>query len=374
MIIKNVNIYRETGEFEHGEIIIEGQFFAGASSIAECDVLDAKGCYAIPGLIDIHLHGCIGNDFSTADTEDCKKMLVFQAENGITTICPTTLTLPENKLAKACVNITAASDLKGSFIAGIHLEGPFFSYEKRGAQNPDYLKLPDEDMLLRLQTESNGKIKIVSIAPELKGAIEMINKLSSEIIFSIGHTQADYETVTKAFEAGAKNVTHLWSCMPPFHHRQPGVVGAARDFPDAYVEIICDSVHIHPGIVRATLEMFGDNRVVMISDSLAGTGLKNGIYSLGGLEVEVNGSLAKLAGTDTIAGSVTTLMGCFQTAVKDMGIPLCSAVRCCTENPAKALGMYDKIGSITPGKYADLVLLDKRLSVQSVILKGKHIK
>jgi N-acetylglucosamine-6-phosphate deacetylase len=175
----------------------------------------------------------------------------------------------------------------------------------------------------------------------------------------------------KAFAAGARQVTHLYNGMPPLSHREPGVIGAALDSPDCRVELICDNVHIHPSVVRATLRMFGDDRVIMVSDSMMATGMNDGMYELGGLKVIVSGNVARLAEGDSIAGSVTNLMACVRTAVKLMGIPLVSAVKCASVNPAKAIGVFDLLGSIAPGKYADLVLLDKDLNICKVILRGK---
>jgi len=388
MIIRNVKVFRESGIFEDGDIAIEGEFFAGisetgvpgagvleagASGAGAGESLDAGGCYAIPGLIDIHFHGCAGYDFSVADAEQLVTMARFQASHGTTAICPATLTLPEEMLATACRRISALSDPEGATVVGIHLEGPFFSYNKRGAQNPDHLRLPDADMIHRLQKEAGGMIKLLAIAPELEGAIEVIEELSKEMRISVAHTEADYDTATKAFEHGARQATHLFNGMPSFNHREPGVVGAARDYAGCSAELICDGVHIHPSVVRATFAMFGDDRIIMISDSLMAAGMEDGIWDIGGLELEVKGRYARITSTGSLAGSITTLMGCLRTAVTEMDIPLASAVKCCTINPAKAIGAYDKHGSITPGKYADLILLGEDLSIKNVFLRGQKL-
>jgi len=375
MLITNAKIFRESGVFEEGNIALGGEFFADVKGIVDDHyIIDADGCYAIPGLIDIHIHGCAGSDFSNANAKELVKMARFQAENGITAICPATLTLPEEQLAVACKRISDISDTQGAEVVGIHLEGPFFSYNKRGAQNPDYLRLPDAALLRRLQKEAGGLIKLVAIAPELEGAIEVIKQLSGEIRFSVAHTEANYETAMSAFENGARQATHLFNGMPPLHHREPGVIGAARDSAGCSVELICDGVHVHQSVVRATFAMFGDDRIIMISDSLMATGMADGIWDLGGMEVEVKGRHANLTSTKSLAGSVTTLMGCLRTAVTEMNIPLVSAVKCSTVNPAKAIGAYDKHGSITPGKYADLILLNEDLSIHNVFLRGRQLR
>jgi len=371
MIIKNAKVFRENGVFEDGEIAISGGFFADRSDSG--DVFDAAGCYAIPGLVDIHFHGCVGYDFSDANADGLAKMARFLAANGTTSICPATLTLPEEHLAAACRRIAALDDPEGAAVVGIHLEGPFLSYNRRGAQNPDYLRLLDIDMIRRLQKEANGLIKLIAIAPELEGAIEFISEMSGEMCCSVAHSEASYGIAKDAYAHGARQATHLYNGMPPFHHRDPGIIGAAMDCPSCRAELICDSVHVHPCTVRATFRMFGDDRVILISDSTMAAGMADGIWKLGGLDVEVRDRAAYLANSNTLAGSITTLLGCLRVAVAEMDIPLASAVKCASVNPAKAIGVFDKRGSIEPGKCADLVLLGEDLSIRQVFLRGKMV-
>jgi len=371
MLIKNAKVFRESGAFEDGDIAISGELFADAPGTG--GVFDAAGCYAVPGFIDIHFHGCVGHDFSDAGAQGLGEMARFQATRGTTAICPATLTLPEEHLAAACRRIAALDDPEGAAVVGIHLEGPFLSYNKRGAQNPDYLRLPDEGMIRKLQREAGGLIKLISIAPELEGAIGFIKSMSGEIRCSVAHTEASYGIALEAFQSGARQATHLYNGMPPFHHREPCVIGAAMDSPECSAELICDGVHVHPSVVRATFRMFGDGRVILISDSMMATGMADGAWVLGGLEVEVRGRAAYLAVGGSLAGSVTTLSGCVRVAVAEMGIPLESAVKCASANPAKAIGVYDERGSIEPGKIADLVLLNEDLSVRDVFLRGKPL-
>ena len=369
MLVKHANVFREEGIFEVGDIAISGAYFADASP--DNTVLDASGCYAIPGLIDIHLHGCMGHEFSDANAQQLQAMARFQAASGVTAICPSTLTLPEAHLAAACKRLAAFHDPEGAAFVGIHLEGPFLSPKKVGAQNPAYIHPPDLDMFRRLQQASGGLVKRLAIAPEIEGAMELIAALKDEISCSIAHTTADYETAKRAFEMGAAGLTHLFNAMPPLHHRDPGVIGAALDTPGCRVELICDNVHVHPSAVRAAIAMFGKDRVIFISDSIMAAGLPDQVCQMGGLEVEIKGNLACIAGTSTIAGSISNLMGCLYIAVTETGIPLETAVTCASINPAKAIGIYDKHGSIQPGKYADLVLLREDLSIRGVILRGK---
>ena len=379
-------VFRENGSFERGDVAMSGEFFSapvsgGRGSLAasrlasgEDDVLDAAGCYAIPGLIDIHLHGCLGHDFCNTDIRGIEKMARYQAANGVTAICPTTMTLPEGQLIPACERISAyRSPGGGAELAGIYLEGPFISQSKLGAQNPAYVRVPDQDMFHRLQTAAGGLAKIIAFAPEAEGAMEFIDAVREQIVCSLAHTAADYETSLEALRRGSRQVTHLYNAMPPFNHRDPGVIGAALDSPDCNVELICDDVHVHPSVVRATMRMFGGGRVIMVSDSMMATGLADGVYELGGQTVRVKGSVSRLDEGGAIAGSVTNLMDCVRTAVIKMDVPLAAAVKCASVNPAKAIGIFDLRGSIEPGKYADLVLLSEDLSIRNVFLKGAEI-
>ena len=252
------------------------------------------------------------------------------------------------------------------------MEGPFVSKEKMGAQNPNFIKKADSELFDTMQEKSGGIVKLVAIAPETEGAIDFIKAKKDETVLSVAHTMADYDTAMEAFEAGATHVTHLYNAMPPYTHRAPGVVGAAADA-GAETELICDGVHIHPSAVRATLKLMGEDKVIFISDSMMATGLEDGDYSLGGQPVKVVGNLATLQ-NGTIAGSATNLMDCLRTAVKKMNVPLETAVKCAAVNSAKSVGIYDEYGSITPGKKANLVLLNKEdLSLNKVILLGEVI-
>ena len=371
MVIKNAKVFRESGNFEFGDIIMSGECFSDFTDGRE--VLDASGCYAIPGLIDIHFHGCVGYDFSVASEEELAEMARYQASNGTTAICPATLTLPEEKLARACRRIATLNDPDGAEVVGIHLEGPFLSYNKRGAQNPDHLLLPDDGLVRRLQKEASGLIKIIALAPELPGAMEFIEKMNSEICCSLAHTEAGYETALEAFRRGARHVTHMFNGMPPFHHRDTGVIGAAIETLDCFGELICDGIHVSPSMVRAAFSLFSDDRIIIISDSLMAAGMAEGVWELGGLKVNVRDGAAYLADSDTLAGSISPLMECVRIVVNKIGIPLESAVKCASANPAKAIGIYDKRGSITSGKIADLVLLNEDLSISKVFLKGKPL-
>lgn len=276
----------------------------------------------------------------------------------------------EEKLGEIFANAASYESKQGATLIGINMEGPFISLEKKGAQNPAYIHAPDVGMFQRLQQKAKGMIKLVDIAPEENGGIAFIEELGSEVTISLAHTTADYDTAKEAFEKGAKQVTHLYNAMPPFSHRAPGVIGAACDNEKVMVELIADGVHSHASVVRTTFKMFGDERIIFISDSMMACGLLDGQYSLGGQDVTVRGNLATLTENGAIAGSVTNLMNCMKNAVQNMNIPLESAIKCATINPARAIGMEHAYGSLEEGKLANVVLLDKNLNICRIIKEG----
>lgn len=370
MIIKNGKVFDEQKGFVQKDVYIDGDMISDNPS---GEKINAEGLYVIPGLMDIHFHGCVGYDFCDGTKEAICKMAEYQLENGITNICPASMTFSEEQLKDIFENAAEYSGDKGARLVGINMEGPFISMEKKGAQNPKYIHKPDAEMFHRLQESAGGLIKLVDIAPEEDGAMEFIDAVSGEVRVSIAHTTADFDVAKEAFARGANHVTHLYNAMPPFSHRAPGVIGAACDDENVMVELICDGVHSHPAVVRTTFKMFGDDRIVMISDSMMACGLGDGQYMLGGLDVTVCGNKATLTREGNIAGSVTNLMNCVRTAVKQMNIPLKSAIKCAAVNPAKAIGLYDKYGSLETGKIADVVLLDKDLNIKCVIQNGEVV-
>ena len=358
------------------DVCTDGTLLSAASGDGE--TLDAAGCYVIPGLVDVHFHGCVGEDFSDATPDGLQRIADFELSQGVTYICPAGMTLPEDQLTAICKNAAAhrAAASHGAELAGLHLEGPFLCMAKKGAQNGAFLHDPDGDMLHRLQEAANGLVKLVTLAPEQPGSLEFIRAARADgVNVSLGHTTADYETASAAYEAGARQATHLFNAMPPFTHREPGVVGAAFDHPEVRAELICDGIHIHPSVVRAVFRLFGPERVILISDSLRATGMPDGVYPFGGQEIEVHGNRATMLGhPETLAGSVTSLMGCLRQAAS-FGIPLADAVRAASFNPAQSIGIDQRAGSLDTGKEASFVLLDKTdLSIRSIVFKGALVQ
>ena len=383
MIIRNGLVYTLEQGFVEKDVYIENGYFVEESDYTgeESKVMDAQGDYLIPGLVDIHFHGCAGHDFSDGTAEALAAIGRYELEHGITSICPASMTLSEDTLLLVCKNAyqykneqetSQQCDDRGSRLCGIHLEGPFVSKEKKGAQNPAYIKDADVEMFWRLQEAAGGLVRLITIAPEIQGAEEFIKNLSSKVHISVGHTTSDYNTAYQAFSLGADHVTHFFNAMPGFTHRAPGVVGAAFDAKHVMPELICDGIHVDASAVRVMFQLFGRERMILISDSMRATGMADGEYSLGGLPVTVQGNRATLS-DGTIAGSATNLMDCMRMAVT-MGIPLEAAVRCATYNPAKSIGVEDVCGSIESGKYGDCVILSKKdLATRQVIFGGKVV-
>lgn len=345
-------------------------------SSADGKTYDASGCYVIPGLTDLHFHGCVGEDFSDATPDGLQKMADYELSRGVTQICPAGMTLGEDQLTRICENAAAhrAKNPGGAELVGLHLEGPFLCKAKKGAQNEAFLHDPDPAMLHRLQQAAQGMVKLVTLAAEQPGALEFIRSAQEDgITVSLGHTTADYDTACAAYEAGARQATHLFNAMPPFTHRAPGVVGAAFDHPQVKVELISDGVHIHPSVVRAVFQLFGAGRVILISDSLRATGMPDGRYPFGGQEIEVHGNRATMADDpNTLAGSVSDLMACMRSAVS-FGIPLHDAVQAAAVNPAQVLGVFDRLGSLDVGKTANLAILDQDLNLKDVFFRGQLV-
>ena len=360
---------------------IDRDLFINEDKIVEkCDgeIISAEGCYVIPGLVDVHFHGCVGEDFSDASFDGLARIAEYELSEGVTYICPAGMTLPEKQLMKICKNTAdfCENNQMGAEVVGLHLEGPFLSMAKKGAQNSSFLHKPDAAMLGRLLEASGGRIRLVTLAPEEEGSKEFIEyAVEKGVSVSLGHTVANYDVALEAFKQGANHITHLYNGMPSLHHREPGVIAAAWESKDVYAELICDGVHISAPMVRLAFSMFGKERMVLISDSLRATGMPDGQYPFGGQEIEVHGNRATILGhPETLAGSVTSLMGCLRQAVS-MGIPLADAVRACTYNPAASIGLENRIGSFEIGKEASAVLLDKdTLEVRTVIFKGVLIQ
>lgn len=374
MIIKDANVFTQDNRFVRGDVIVrDGRFVhATGEQPADEEVVDARNLMMIPGLVDIHFHGCKGADMCDGTKEALDVIMDYEASVGVTSVCPATMTIPRDELLAVMKNAGAYSYHGGAHLVGINMEGPFISPSKKGAQAAENIMRCDYEYFCQLQEAAGGLIKLVDIAPEEPGAMEFIDEVKGKVVVSLAHTASDYDTAKEAIEHGASHATHLYNAMPPMNHRNPGVIGAVRDSSECHVELICDGVHIHPSVIRATYAMFGAERIILISDSMRATGLEDGEYTLGGQPVKVRGNLATLH-DGTIAGSATNLMDCLRFVVREAGIPLETAVMCATANPAREIGIFDEVGSITAGKRADFILLNQNLEIVRVYIDGKEL-
>ena len=371
MIVRNAKVFTDGCRFVEKDLVIrDGRIVFGAAPRADEEIVDAGGAYALPGLVDIHFHGAVGHDFCDADEAGLQAIADFEASKGVLAICPATMTFNE-EILNGIMDVAAAHrNGRGADLVGINMEGPYISPSKVGAQNPKYVMGADAGMFRRLQERSGGLIKLVDVAPEEPGNLDFIRACHDEVRISIAHTCADYDTAKAAFAAGASHMTHLYNAMPGITHRAPGPIIAALE-EGAEVELITDGIHIHPAMVRFTFNTFGDDHVILIADSMMACGLPDGQYSLGGQAVTVKGALATLTEhPGTIAGSATCLYDCMRHAVLDMGVPLASAVRAATLNPARSIGIDADYGSLEPGRWGNVVLADEQLNIQKVIQKG----
>ncbi len=372
MILKNAIIIDDSFNPISADLAIEADKIAGiAPELSGDEEFDLSGYTVVPGFIDVHIHACVGSDTCDADAEGLAKMCAHLVTKGVTSFCPTTMTVSHDEISNALSVVKSCMDHppKGTSIVGVNMEGPYISAHKKGAQSEKYVKNPDFAEFKKFYDECGGIIKIVDIAPECDGADEFIERASSLCTVSIAHTEADYNCAKHAFDLGVTHATHLYNAMPGLNHREPGVVGAVFDDERVRAEVICDGFHIQPAVLRVTFDMLGENRSLIVSDSMRAAGEPDGTYTLGGQNVYVKNGQARLE-DGTIAGSTTNI----HQEVKNLigwGIPFRQIIKSATINPAKEIHMEDQIGSIKIGKYADLVVLDSDWNIKMVFVHGK---
>ena len=330
-------------------------------------IIDAAGAYVAPGFVNVHIHGCDGADTMDEDADALGKIAAFQARTGVTSFLPTTMTCAYDAVERALVRIRRAMTEKphGARILGTHMEGPFISPAKKGAQDEQYILPPTFAKIAPYR----DVIKIITVAPEMLSEENFIESCrKSGIIVSLGHTAADYETAFAAIARGATHITHLCNAMTGLNHRKPGVLGAALDT-DANCELIVDNVHVHPAMQRIICAAKRGTHIIPITDSMRACGLSDGVSELGGQKVYVNGTRATLA-DGTIAGSVLRMNDGLRILRENLGASIPTIVEMATRTPAEELNVYDKLGSLTVGKYADIVIFDEDFRIRRTIVGG----
>lgn len=370
MLLKNVCFYNEIFEKETADILVEDGRIK-AIGVIEGAGEDMYGLTALPGFVDIHIHGAGGGDSCDGTHESLDKMSACLARHGVTSFCPTTMTLPAERLVKIAGSIAS---YKGKYakVAGINFEGPFIAKARKGAQNEAYISAGSSSLARDFYNAGAGLMKIITIAPEAFDSSEFIKEVSQYCTVAIGHSAADSRECKAAIEAGVTHATHLFNAMTPMTHREAGIAGTVLDCETVTCELICDLFHICPEVLRIAFKILGEDRACVVSDSMQAAGLGTGEFELGGQPVYVKASdgVARLA-DGTIAASVTNVFDEFKNLL-GIGVDFRAALKACTINPARVIGQDKNIGSIATGKAADFVFVDEKLNIKEVYIDGKR--
>ncbi len=380
MLLKNAQVLNDAFEWIEADLRINGETIgeiAPGHDLAPKEgeqVFDLAGCWVLPGFIDQHIHGCGGAGTEDGTIEALDTMSRYLARQGVTSFCPTTMTLPEEKIASILSTARQAMEqgLAGAYVQGVNMEGPYISPGKKGAQNGDYVRNPDPEEFERLFAGCGGIIKLVDIAPEQPGAQQFIEQVKGMCAVPLHLPTAPYEQAPASFAQGISQATHLFNAMTGFTHRAPGAVGAVFDHPSVKAELICDGFHIHPAALRTAFRLLGEDRTIIVSDSMTAAGCPDGAYDLGGQTVFVKEGKALLE-DGTIAAS-TTNIGQEVRNLLAFGVPFRQVLKSATINPARQLGVDHITGSIKIGKYADLTVTDKNCNPMQVFVKGRPVE
>jgi N-acetylglucosamine-6-phosphate deacetylase len=345
---------------------------AMAARLGPAECFDLGGHYVVPGFVDMHVHGGGGAAFSSGQTEQARAAAAFHLSHGTTTIMASTVTGALADLERYVAEL--AELVEDGLLAGIHLEGPFIARSRCGAHDPELLRPPEPAAIRRLLAAGRGSVRMLTLAPELEHGIEATGLLAdSGVIAAIGHTDATYAQANLAIARGARVATHVFNAMRPVHHREPGPVTAALEQEDVIVELVNDGIHMHPAVAGLVFATAGAHRTALITDAMSAAGSIDGLYPLGPLTVEVSGGVARVAGTDIIAGSTLTMDDALRNAVHSVGVPIEDAVVSASLTPARALGLADRIGTLEVGKLADLCVLNEDLRVVAVMRRGRWV-
>ncbi|HQD28129.1 N-acetylglucosamine-6-phosphate deacetylase [Acetivibrio saccincola] len=384
-LIKNGLVFYDNNSFEKKDILIkDGKIADIRRGISKngCEVIDAEGFWVLPGFIDIHTHGGGGYDIMNSKCRELESLSRFFVSKGVTAFLPAVMTAPLEDMMNAVRNINqyinkinkpSKNKIPGAKIIGINMEGPFISQKYKGSHPKEHIIPPSVSLLERFIHESGGNIKIVTVAPEAENAISFIEHFKRRgIVFSAGHTGADYKVAAHAFEKGFSHVTHLFNAMAGIHHRDPGIAGAALERDNITVELICDGVHIDPAMIKIVLKCKPIDNIVLITDSIIAAGAGNGEYSFAGKELYIENGCAKHK-NGVIAGSVVTMIDIFKNMVGRWGVPIENCIKMTSANAAKVAGIYHKKGSLTCGKDADIIIMDKKLNLLATIAEGNIV-
>jgi len=366
---------------EGGLVVVEGEKIAGVfpkDKLRQSKGIgrhDYGGCYITPGLVDLHLHGAMGKDVMDGTLEGLGEIAAHQARCGVTGFVPTTLAAPLSSVKNAVNGIRVAmmTPLPAEILA-VHLEAPFLSLKKKGAQNPEFIRPIDAEALTAILEICGGLKTIITVAPEVGDNLSFIPALRDRgLLVSIGHSDAAYELAVRSFERGISHATHLYNAMSGFLPREPGVIGAVLDSEGVTVELIADGVHVHPAALRLAVRQKGVDRICLITDSVNSSGLGDGDFQVGGLDVAVRHGEARLKDGGALAGSVLTMNRAVANIIQWTGLPVNAAVRMASLNPAWVLGISEEVGSIEVGKLANMAVFDRDFNVIGTVLRGRRI-
>ncbi|MFD9932513.1 N-acetylglucosamine-6-phosphate deacetylase [Streptomyces massasporeus] len=370
-VLTGATVVLPTGPVENGRLTVEGPRIT-RSAPENAQVIDVTGHYVIPGFIDLHNHGGGGASFTSGSVDDILKGIHTHRLHGTTTLVASTVTGDMDSLTRRAGLLSELAE-QGE-IAGVHFEGPFISPCRKGAHSEALLRDPAPAEVRKLIDAARGRAKMLTLATELPGGLDSVRLLADHgVIAAIGHTDATYEQTVEAIDAGATVATHLFNAMPPLGHRSPGPITALLEDDRITVELINDGTHLHPAALQLAFHHAGADRVAFITDAMDAAGFGDGRYWLGPLEVEVADGVARLVEDGTIAGSTLTQDRAFKRAVTVDGLSVEDAVTALSANPARLLGMADTIGSLEPGKYADLLLLDSAYELKGVMRRGEWV-
>ncbi|QKS48925.1 N-acetylglucosamine-6-phosphate deacetylase (plasmid) [Paenibacillus cellulosilyticus] len=383
LVLKNVKLVTPQGVLDEGWIRLADDRIEAlghgpiAASSGEGEIIDGAGGWVLPGFIDVHVHGGAGHDFMDADEEGLRAITKFHASHGTTGILATSLTASRDELTSVLDRVSQfmSTPMPYAQVLGVHFEGPFVSDQWKGAQNPDYILPPQPDWLEEWVSRYPGVIRIQTLAPEVDGALDYIERLDSHgIVPSCGHTDATYDQIIAAADRGLRHAVHTFNAMRPYHHREPGTVGAVLTDDRIIAEVIADGHHVHAAGIELLRRAKGPERVILVTDAMAAAGMPDGDYHLGELPVTMTCGVARLTNSGNLAGSTLTMIGALRHMVREIGVPIADASRMASGNPARQLGIDNVTGSIEVGKQADILLLSDQLEIERVWIGGQELE